>query len=245
MTEQRFDTPRPVTLEVRFAGGRARVATTDGQESTVTIEGSHRALDATRVELIGDRLVIQQRRRGFSGVFDRVDHTLAIEAQVPAGSNVDIATASGDATLEGNFGDIQLKSASGELSVAGDVAGNARVETVSGPVRLPRVGGDLSARSVSADVSADSVDGSASVKSVSGRLHVGSLRQGTTNVQSVSGSVDLGIAPGTSIDIDAASASGELTSEIPLADSPEGGDGPTVVIRGGTVSGDVHVFRAA
>lgn len=245
MTQQRFTTAGPVKLEVRFAGGSLQVTTTGGNESTVALEGSQKALDATRVELIGDRLVIQQRRRGFTGVFDRVDSTFAIHAQIPDGSGVEVVTASGDATLQGKFSAVRLKSASGELSVAGDVSGDVEVETVSGRVRLPHVAGDLTARSVSADVSADAVDGSASVKSVSGRLHVGSLREGTTIVQSVSGSVDLGIAPGTSIDIDAASASGELTSEIPLADSPEGADGPTVVIRGATVSGNVHVFRAA
>lgn len=244
MTEQHFTTLGPVKLEVKFAGGSLRVSTTDHQESTVTLEGSQKVLDATRVELIGERLVIQQRRRGFT-FFDRVDSTLVIHAQVPVSSHVDIATASGDATLEGTFGALQMKSASGELSVAGDVTGDVRVETVSGRVRLPHVGGDLTARSVSADVSADSVDGSASVRSVSGRLHVGALREGTTTVQSVSGSVDLGIAPGTSIDIDAVSASGELTSEIPLGDASDGADGPTVVIRGHTVSGDVRVFRAA
>lgn len=244
MSEQHFTTPRPVKLEVMFAGGRVHVAMAEGEESTVALEGSQKALDETRVEQIGDRLVIQQRRRGFT-MFDRGDHTLVVHAQVPAGSNVDIATASGDATLEGTFGSLAMKSASGELSVAGNVAGDVRVNTVSGHVRLPHVGGDLTARSVSADVSADSVDGSASVKLVSGRLRLGSLREGTTSVQTVSGAIDLGIAPGTSIDIDATSASGELRSEIPLADAPDGGDGPTVVIRGATVSGDVRVFPSA
>src|SRR5690242_10084295 len=110
MTEQHFTTPGPVKLEVRFASGSIRVATTDGQDSMVTLEGSQKVRDAISVELIGDRLVIQQRRRGFT-MFDRVDSTLVIHAWVPAGSNVDIATASGDATLEGTFSAVQMKSA--------------------------------------------------------------------------------------------------------------------------------------
>ena len=138
-----------------------------------------------------------------------------------------------------------MKSASGGLTATGRVDGDARVETVSGDVRLPQVAGSLTARSVSGDVAADSVEGSVSTKSVSGNVQVGSLREGTTTIQSVSGAVDLGIAPGTSIDIDAASASGHLSSEIPLSDAPSGDPGPTVVIRGQTVSGRFRLFRAA
>ncbi len=245
MTEQQFATPGPVKLEVTFGAGDVQIATVDGHDSTVSLEGSQKLVDATRVELIGDRLVIQQRRRSFPGLFDRIDDRWHVQARVPHGTKVEIVTASGDATLGGAFGAVQMKSASGELLVTGEVAGDAKAETVSGQVRLPRVAGNLTARTVSADVAADSVDGSVSVRSVSGAVHVGSLREGETNVQSVSGSVELGIAPGTSIDIDAGSASGQLSSDIPLGEAPDPRSGPTVVIRGNTVSGDFRVFRAA
>jgi hypothetical protein len=76
-------------------------------------------------------------------------------------------------------------------------------------------------------------------------VRVDALRAGKVTVQSVSGDVELGIAPGTSIDVDAGSASGDLSSEVPLSDAPGGDAGPTVVVRGNTVSGDFRVFRAA
>jgi hypothetical protein len=246
MSTQQFTTASPVRLDVTVAAGKVDIATVDGDESTVTIEGgSQKAVDAMHVELVGDRLVVEQRRKSLIGFLDRLDDSLRVQARVPHGSAVQVVTASGEATLDGSFGAVQMKSASGDLVVTGVVDGDATVKTVSGGVRVPRVAGDLDVRTVSGHVAAESVDGSVSVKSVSANVRVGSLRQGQVHVQSVSGDVDLGIATGTSIDVDAGSASGALVTEVPLSDAPVGEPGPTVVIRSNTVSGDFHVFRAA
>ncbi len=83
-----------------------------------------------------------------------------------------------------------------------------------------------------------------SVAVVSGDVRIDSLREGTVSVRSVSGDVVLGIAPGSAVDLDASTASGDLVSEVPLSDAPAEGSNPTVVIRGVTASGDVRVFRA-
>jgi hypothetical protein len=245
MTEQHFSTPRPVELAVRVACGDIDVQTVEGDQSTVRLDGSPKALDSLRVELVGDRLIIEQRKRAVLGWFERWDEGLRIEAEVPHRSRVSVSTASADTRLDGNFAGLDIKSASGEVSVTEELDGDAVIKTVSGDARLGRVTGDLTGQSVSGDITARSVEGSVTVSSVSGDLRIGSVCQGRVSVQSVSGDVELGVAPGTSVDLDAASASGDLSSEVPLSGAPSGEPGPTVVIRGNTVSGDFRVLRAA
>jgi DUF4097 and DUF4098 domain-containing protein YvlB len=245
MTEQHFATPQPVRLQVTVAAGEIRITTVDAEHSTVTLDGQQKLIDATRVELLGDRLHIEQRRKSHIGWFGRLEESLHVQVQVPHYSKVEIVTASSDAILHGAFGGLAMKSASGDVIVTGELAGDAAVKTVSGDVRLPMLTGDLAVQTVSGDVIAESVDGSLLVRSVSGDVRVGSLREGKVNVQSVSGDVELGIASGTKIDLDAASASGDVSSEVPLSNMPSEDAGPAIVIRSNTVSGDFRLFRAA
>ena len=250
--EHRFHTPLPLTLDVNIPAGDVDVETVDGEESTVELDGDERLLEHVTVEHEGDRLAVSFRgKKPFGltiaiGSFTFGNEGIRVRARVPHGAAASLTTASADLEINGRVRRLEAKTASGDLRVRGEIEEKADVKTVSGDVHLDRVGGDVRLQTVSGDATIASAGGSVEAKTVSGDLRVDSVQTGTASFTSVSGDVEFGIAPGSFLDVDAGSVSGDLSSEVPLGSDPGegGGDGPTVVLRGKTVSGDVKVFRA-
>jgi DUF4097 and DUF4098 domain-containing protein YvlB len=255
MAEYTFHTPEPLDLRLNIPAGELDVETVDGEETSVSVEGSEKIVEAVRVELQGRQLVIEIPGKKPFGItiafgdftFGGGSHSLRIRARVPHASRATLQTASADMKLRGRYAEVETNSASGDLVVQGEIEGDARIKTVSGDVRIDRVGRDLRVQSVSGDANVGPVGGSVETKSVSGDVRLDSVREGNVTAQSVSGDIEVGIAPGTNLDVDAGSVSGDLSSEVPLGTDPGSGvgDGPTLVVRGKTVSGDFRVFRAA
>jgi DUF4097 and DUF4098 domain-containing protein YvlB len=253
MAVHTFHTPEPVQLEVKTPAGDIEVETVDGDESTVIVEGSEKLVEQTTVELVGNRLVVELRGKGTFGItisfgdFSIGGTHLRVRVRVPHSSRADLSTAAADMQLRGRYAALDVKTASGDVAVEGEIDGDAQVKTVSGDVRMRSIGGELRVQTVSGDVTAVSVGRDVTAKSVSGDVRIDSKREGRVTVQSISGDIELGVAAGTNLDVDAGSVSGELTSEVALGSDigSIGGDGPTLVVRGKTVSGDFKVFRAA
>jgi hypothetical protein len=253
VAEHRFHTPEPVELEVKVPVGDVEVETSDSDESLVMLEGSEKVLEHFIVEQHGRRIVVEMKGKKSLGITIQIgDLTwgsggrLKVRVRVPHGSRAELATAAADMKLRGRLQSLESKSASGDLAVIGEIERDATVKTVSGDVRLDRVGGNLRFTTVSGDVLVRSVGRSVEGKAVSGDVRLESTREGNVAVQSVSGDIEVGVEPGTNLDVDAGSVSGDLDSEVPLGSEPGVGDGsgPTLVVRGKTVSGDFRVFRA-
>ena len=253
MGEHRFHTPEPTELEINVPVGEVEVQTVDGDESVVTVEGSEKLLELTEVRQEGRRLVVELKGKKPFGITISIGDLsfgsggrLRVHARVPHGSDAIFATTSADMTLRGRVRSLEAKSASGDLIVRGEIERDATVKTVSGDALLDRIGGSLRFQTVSGDLVARSVEHSVEGKSVSGDVRLESTREGSVSVQSVSGDIEVGVVSGTNLDVDAGSVSGDLSSEVPLGSDPgaEDGEGPTLVVRGKTVSGDFRVYRA-
>jgi hypothetical protein len=252
MTQHTFHTPVPVELEVVTPAGSIEVETFDGDESTITVEAASKLLEKMIVEQAGNRLIVEFRDRGPLGLpvslrdFGLGTSRIRVHARIPHASIARLATASAGMELHGRLATLSVSSVSGALMVEGEVDGDVEVKTVSGDARLPRLGGDLTAQSVSGSISAAAVGRHVTARSVSGNVRIGSAREGKLTAQSVSGSIEVGVATGTSVDVDAGTASGHMSSAVALGSDPAVlGDGPRLVIRGQTVSGDFTLFRAA
>jgi hypothetical protein len=247
--EHNFHTPLPLTLEVSIPSGKIEAETVDGEETTILVDGDQRVLEQVEVRHDGSRAVVSLRKSKFGISFSFGDGGLVVRARVPHGAGVQVKTASADTELTGHLGRLDVNSASGDVRARGEITEDATVKTVSGDVMLEQVDGDLSVQCVSGDVQARAVAGSVDTKSVSGDIRLEALTAGNVRFTSVSGDVEIGIAAGSLLDVDAGSTSGDLSSEVPLASEPPVGEdnaaAPTVVLRGRTVSGDVRVFRAA
>lgn len=252
MLERSFHTPLPLELEVGIPSGDIEVETAEGEESLVTVEGDEHLLEEVEIRQDGNRVVVAYRGKGklgfslapFALVFG--DNDLQVRATIPHGAEVKIKTASADTRLDGRFGALRVNSVSGDVRMRGAVAGAANIKTVSGDAQLEDVGGDMTAQTVSGDLRIGPIAGSAEAKTVSGDIRFDALTSGDVRFTSVSGDIEIGIAQGSALDVDAGSTSGDLSSEVPLGSEPlVGGEpAPTVVLRGRTVSGDVKVFRA-
>jgi DUF4097 and DUF4098 domain-containing protein YvlB len=253
MPEHRFTTPDPVELKVTIPSGEITVETVDGDESVVTVEGTPKLVEQTTVEQRGGTIVVEFRGK-HSGISIAIGNLsfgggrLEVRARVPHSSRARLTSASADVAIDGKLAALEIKTVSGDVRSSGEIEGDATVKTVSGDLRLASVGGDLRVQSVSGDVTARSVGGSVEAKSVSGDVRIESVRAGNATATSISGDIEIGIATGSNVDVDANSVSGNLSSEVALASDPATagvGEGPTVVVRGKTVSGDFRVFRAA
>lgn len=268
-----FETPGSVALHVRLPSGRVVVTTADEPRTQVELVSlgrrGHDALaeiDVRVEERQGRHVVTVEQTPRFRWGPIQISWDDAVEARItcPPGTDLELTAGSTDVRVEGELGEVSVKTASGDVELdrargsvevktaSGDVSVGAAghvssVSTVSGEVQVGAVEAPLTARSVSGDVRVRLVRAPLTLSTTSGDVELDRVEAGEVRVQSISGDARIGVGQGTRVWIDAASVSGDLASELGLEGEPATSDdaGPVVPLQVKTVSGDVSIVRAA
>jgi DUF4097 and DUF4098 domain-containing protein YvlB len=279
MRSETFSTPGPVRLNLEIPKGEIDLETAATDETHVELEATSgdaavlELVDDARIELVrrGDvhEIVVETKeKRGFSisiGLTDiRLDRPqLRLRITCPHGTALDVRTKSADLRARGDYGAVEVKTASGDVQV--DQAQATQIKSASGDIRLGHVHGDLDAHTASGDVQADVVEGDVHAQLVSGDLAVRdaqasvtantvsgdqrfeAVQEGRIDLKAISGDVTVGIRSGSRFYVDANTVSGDTSSEFELGDAPAeevDPDAPLVEVFAKTVSGDVRIERA-
>jgi Putative adhesin len=227
-------------------------------------------IEVSASERAGSHLIkIEQRERiRFGPIQISWGGDVEVVVTCPPGSNLDFQGASAGLRVDGDLGEVSVKTASGDMKlgdvaqrlqaktasgdlVLGEIGAGGQIVTVSGDIELAGFTGGLESRTVSGDVEIGYVRGPLALNTTSGDTTlraVSSFDDGEVRIGTISGDVRVGVARGTRVWIEAVSVSGDLESDLGLEDQPgaaEDSSGPVVPLHVKTVSGDVRITRAA
>lgn len=262
MATWEFACSEPIDANVSLASGTvtltaapADVVTVQIRKGRIGADDDDQLADDVTVDYSDRHLVISELpRRGLGWRSKDLHVTIAM----PAGSRAAVQAASADVTCRGEYGAVDIRTASGRIDVetvrgpadittmSGGVqlleAAEATVQTASGRISIRHAIGDVMTRTASGNIVIGVAGASVNAKTASGQVQVNSMARGRGDLNSVSGDIEVKVVPGTGVYLDLASVTGRVTSD--LDDTGEQG-GAALRLQARTVSGSLHVARAA
>jgi DUF4097 and DUF4098 domain-containing protein YvlB len=244
-----FSTPGPVSLDIRIPAGEVEIETDDAPETAVELEARGRDADERERDAEisfrprGDGYEVRVEAGRGGGLFRR-NGEYRVRIAAPHGATVRANLASTEISGRGRYQELDVKVASGDVEFE-EISGEAAVNTASGDVQLERVG-TAKVNSASGDVQIEESAAGADVNTASGDVQIRSVVSGEVRVNSASGDIDVGIAKGSRLWVDAQTLSGDTTSELDLesGETIETDEGPLVELKARSMSGDISVKRA-
>jgi len=230
----------PVTLNLTTGSGSVNVHT--GGSGHVKVTGHIKVTNwfggdaEQRVKSIEDNPQIQQSgndiRIGHSGdneLFHNV--SISYELIVPADTRLDSHTGSGNQTIEGVHGQVEVESGSGSLNISG-MGDSVRAEAGSGDIHIDHVKGNVRAKTGSGSIHANDVAGGFEGNTGSGHITLDQSAPGSVRAETGSGGLDLRGVHGS---LEATAGSGTISAE----------GSPTGSWNVHTGSGSVHLKLAS
>lgn len=273
-------------INIEALNGDVSYTGADGSSATVEIVFNIRAEDQVeadeiraKIELVleGDTDILDLRMKNTRDFYEWLkdeysrQHNVSVGFRVtgPHGAEGLVASVSGDASVSGISGPIEVSSVSGDAS-ATDIQKTVRVNSVSGDVEVLRAGdvviaesvsgsahvagckGDLDIASTSGEVSGTDVQGAVSAETVSGEIDVRGVALGV-NAESISGSIWIENQDG---EVTASTTSGDieivtqtksdvdlesLSGTVTLAVDPEGFGQVSLYASSGEIESDIPI----
>ncbi len=244
--DRSFQVGGPVDLEVLTRSGDITVR--NGAAGAVTI---HAKIQSGNSWFGGDHKAEAQelqsnppiRQNGNSIRIDYVNiNNISIdyEITVPEETAIRAHTGSGNQTIEGLRGNIELESGSGDLKLArltGDMrfqtgsgnvrgrelAGPAKVKAGSGDIEIEETGaGDMEIRTGSGNINVSGINGGFHAEAGSGDIHGKGVPKNMWSVRTGSGNVTLSVPSDAAFDVDVSSSSGTVTLGHPVTTTVQG-----------------------
>jgi hypothetical protein len=244
--ERTYQVSGPVDLQVLTRSGDITVRT--GPVGQVLVKGTIHVGDTwfnggrqDAVSEIEKNPPIQQSGNSIHIEYLNV-HNISVDYEItaPADTTLQSHSGSGDQSVEGLHGGLNLESGSGDMRLR-DIHGEIRVRTGSGNLEARGVAGALTADAGSGDIRADStgpgnirvhtgsgnvelrgVNGGLRADSGSGDVTVVGTQTGIWEVRTSSGNVDLELPNGAAFDLDATAGSGSVTVDRPVTMTVQG-----------------------
>ncbi len=206
-----------------------------------------------RMEKHGDELLIEphlyEQERGWLDLFRGKRFRVDFDITVPAECAIDAQTVSGELSVEGVRGPLEVQTVSGSVRLE-DLQGPMRLKSVSGDVDCRRYVGHFEGNTVSGDVTISAARlRSTLLHTVSGDVQIeGRLDPRKEHrFKTISGDIELALAaPDATIEY--RTASGDVECELPARIVRNGRKEYSIVVGGGrgrvgvkTVSGDLTV----
>jgi DUF4097 and DUF4098 domain-containing protein YvlB len=243
------DGPPAIDIDVKSGSLTVR----NGAAHSVRIDIDAGDSESWTVTQNGDQIRVEPPR---ARVWSR---SARVYLEVPTGADLDVRSATADASLLGTFGTIRLKGATGDLAATGNIArldantasGDVRIDqtsgdvtckTASGDAEFGIVGGRITVTTASGDVRVTAADDDVDIGTASGDVRVDRYDGADINVRTTSGRIAVGLPAGIRVEPDLSTLSGR--TRLPAPSNASGSaDRRVVRVRLRSISGDIDITR--
>lgn len=216
------------------------------------------------VETDDENFVVEQRGNQVYISSDRETRWISpsrksahVQIEAPAGVDATIGSAAAGIESSVDLGDVHIKLASGDIELAGvhrgtikTATGDVEIAVVKDSVRASSASGDINIgkcegkaefSAASGDISIQDCRGPVSASSASGDITLEKFTGERANFKSMSGSAEIGVLPGTKLDLDASLLSGQLN--LPEPSQNDSRKERRMKVRAKIVAGDLTINR--